>query len=135
MNKQVYLGLVISSLTGFNLLFFGAISVLPAHSEIISNTPVSSAIKINRTRRAKKNQINNQTSSYSHNNRNAGAMQRYLMDNQTGNYPYTRSETTVVQEDKQNRLDAQIRAERGRSAAEAQMRRLAPCASYSGNCY
>jgi hypothetical protein len=67
-------------------------------------------------------------------NRNAAAMQRYLMNNQTDSYPYKRSKGTQAVERENARLDNQIRAARGQAAARERARRAGACMISPRNC-
>jgi hypothetical protein len=55
-------------------------------------------------------------------NANAAARQRYLMDNQTGSVPFMRTGTTSESQKELDRLDNQIRAERGMAEARRKER-------------
>lgn len=65
---------------------------------------------------------------------NVRARQRYLMDNQTGNIPIMRTGTTSESQKTLDRMDNQIRAERGMAEARRKERNAAACLYRSSDC-
>jgi hypothetical protein len=66
--------------------------------------------------------------------RNVGARQRYIINNQTGNYPFRRTPETLGSERQIDRYNAQIRAAQGEAAARQRMREASACLMSAKNC-
>ena len=80
-----------------------------------------------------------QDSQYSPNNpnrqyANSAAMQRYLMGNQTGNFPFKRTDQTIETEKNIDRIDQQMRMERGINESRQRMRDASACMFRNSDC-
>jgi hypothetical protein len=67
-------------------------------------------------------------------NANAAARQRYLMDNQTGPVPLMRTDKAIESQRGVDRINNQIRAERGMNAARERERNAAACLYRNSDC-
>jgi peptidoglycan hydrolase-like protein with peptidoglycan-binding domain len=67
-------------------------------------------------------------------NADAAAMQRYLMNNQTGSYPFKRTDQTIESERQIDRTNHQMRVERGMNESRERQRNAAACMFGNSNC-
>ena len=67
-------------------------------------------------------------------NADAAAMQRYLMNNQNGSYPFKRTDLTIESEKQIDRINHQMRMERGINESRKRQRNAAACMFRNSDC-
>jgi hypothetical protein len=67
-------------------------------------------------------------------NADSAAMQRYLMNNQNGNYPFKRTDQTIDSERQIDRTNHQMRVEQGQNDVRERQRNAAACMYGNSGC-
>ena len=151
MNKRIDVTLFISFFTGFSVLL-GNISFLPAFAgepDFFSFTRPSSALEDIEQENDPEIQeqvlesvdtvdtnVNTAVTSQDpyRQNADAAAMQRYLMNNQNDSYPFKRTDQTIESERQIDRINHQMRVERGINEARQIQRDAAACLYDKNSC-
>ena len=157
MNKRINVTLFISFFTGFSVLL-GNISFLPAFADYFYSFTIPSSALEDRPSSALEDieqendpeiqeqvlesvdtvdtNVNTAVTSQDpyRQNADAAAMQRYLMNNQNDSYPFKRTDQTIESERQIDRINHQMRVERGINEARQIQRDAAACLYDKNSC-